>query len=110
MQRDRNGFPFGYVIPPQTPVLTDGIALIKNAPHAEAAKKFYEFVTSEEALVQQAKAYAKMPARSDIPKDRLPEWMRNTVIDAMPIDWQQFAEKEAGWCARWEKEVYAEGK
>jgi iron(III) transport system substrate-binding protein len=51
-----------------------------------------------------------MPARSDIPKDKLPEWMRNTVIDAMPIDWQQFAEKEAGWCARWEKEVYAAGK
>jgi iron(III) transport system substrate-binding protein len=110
MQRDRNGFPFGYVIPPQTPVLTDGIAIIKNAPHADAAKKFYEFVTSEEALVQQAEAYAKMPARSDIPKDKLPEWMRNTVIDAMPIDWQQFAEKEAGWCARWEKEVYAAGK
>lgn len=110
MQRDRNGFPFGYRIPPQTPVLTDGIAIIKDAPHAEWARTFYEFVTTEESLVHQATAYAKMPARGDIPKEKLPEWMRAIALDPLPIDWNLFAEKEAGWCSRWEKEVYEGGK
>jgi len=110
MQRDLNGFPFGYVIPPDTPVLTDGIALVKGAPHEDWAKKFIDFVTTPEELVHQAEAYAKMPARSDIPKADLPEWMRTVEIDAMPIDWGRFAEMEDTWMARWEEEVYDGGE
>lgn len=106
MQRDRNGYPFGYHIPPQAPVLTDGIAIIKNAPHADWAKTFYEFVTSQESLIHQAEAYAKMPSRDDIPKASLPQWMQEVAIDAMPIDWNTFAENEGAWCARWERDVY----
>jgi len=106
MQRDLNGFPFGYHIPPQTPVMTDGVALVKGAPHEDWGKKFIDFVNQPEELIHQAEAYAKMPARGDIPKERLPEWMRGVVIDPMPIDWARFAEHEAAWCARWEKEVF----
>jgi hypothetical protein len=51
-----------------------------------------------------------MPARGDIPKDKLPEWMRAVTLDPLPIDWNLFAEKEAGWCSRWEKDVYESGK
>ena len=110
MQRDRNGFPFGYHIPPETPVLTDGIALVRNAPHGDWGRKFIEFVTSQEALVHQAEAYAKMPAREDIPRESLPEWMRAVSIDAMPIDWEEFAAKEGDWCSRWERDVYGGGR
>lgn len=106
MQHDLNGYPFGYHIPPNTPVLTDAIALVKGAPHPELAKAFYDFVTSEEELIHQAEAYAKLPARTDIAKDKLPEWMRGLDIDAMPIDWARFAESEARICERWEREVY----
>jgi iron(III) transport system substrate-binding protein len=106
MQRDRNGYPFGYHIPPNTPVLTDAIALVKNAPHPKWAKVFYDFVTTEEALLQQADAYAKLPARDDIAKEKLPEWMRGLDIDAMKIDWGAFAEQEAHICKRWDQEVY----
>lgn len=106
LQRDRNGFPFGYVIPPQTPVLTDGIALVAKAPQPELAKLFYDFVTTQEALAQQARDYAKIPARKDMPPEMLPEWMRGLTLDAMAIDWRVFAEKQAAWCARWEREVY----
>ncbi len=105
LQRDRNGFPFDCVVPKVTPVLTEGIAIIKGSPHAESAKRFYEFVTSAEALVWHAHAYAKMPARSDIDVNALPAWMREP-IDAMPIDWISFSEKEQAWCDRWEREVY----
>jgi len=107
MQRERNGFPFDYVLPPNTPVLTDGIAIIKGAPHPEWAKKFYEFVTTKEALAHQAQAYAKVPARNDIDAASLPDWMRAQSIDAMEIDWARFAANEKAWCSRWEQEVYA---
>lgn len=106
MQRERNGFPFDCVVPPQTPVLLDAIAIVNNAPHPEWARAFYEFVTSPEALAQQARAYAKMPARKDIDPAQLPAWMTGAVIDPMPIDWAVFAAKEAAWCDRWEREVF----
>ena len=106
MQRDRNGFPFGFHVPPQTPVLTDGIAIVKGAPHPERARVFYEFVTTREALLQQARAYAKMPARRDIEPESLPEWMNAQSIDPQPIDWSAFAAMEEAWCARWEREVF----
>lgn len=107
LQRERNGYPFDFVLPRGTPVLTEGIAIIKGAPHPEWAKKFYEFVTSREVMAKQAHAYAKIPARTDIDPASLPAWIVNQPIDAMAIDWRVFAEKEKAWCGRWEKEVYS---
>ncbi len=106
MQRDLHGYPFGFYLPPDTPVITDGIAIVNNAPHPEWARKFYEFVTREEELLHQAAAYAKLPARTDIDRDALPAWMTEMAIDPMPIDWAAFARHEREWCARWEREVY----
>ncbi|MCX5757332.1 MAG: extracellular solute-binding protein [Candidatus Hydrogenedentes bacterium] len=106
LQRERNGFPFDGVVPPDTPVLTEGIGIVKNAPHPERARQFYEFVTTTAALIHQAHAYAKMPVRADVDSNALPAWMREP-LQAMPIDWAAFAQKEQTWCDRWEREVYA---
>ena len=106
LQRERHGFPFDFFLPPQTPVLTEGIAIVRGAPHREWAEKFYEFVTTPEALAHQAEAYAKIPARGDIDPSTLPEWMVEQEVDAMVIDWGVFARKEQAWCERWEKEVF----
>ncbi len=106
LQRERNGYPLDCVVPPETVVLTEGIALLKNAPHRTWAERFYEFVTSSDSLIHQAHAYAKMPARRDIDPSKLPEWMQHVRIEEMPIDWGVFAQNEMLWCARWEKEIY----
>lgn len=106
MQTVRNGMPFGYYIPPDTPVLTDGIALVKGGPHEEWAKKFYDFVTTEEALLEQASAYAKLPARSDIDPAKLPPKLVAQTVQPMAIDWKVYADKEKGWCDRWKAEVF----
>lgn len=106
LQRERNGYPFDFWLPKQTPVLTEAIAIVKGAPHRENAELFYEFVTSPEALAHQAAEYAKIPTRTDIDPGTLPQWMVEQEVDAMPIDWGLFAEKEQAWCDRWEKEVY----
>lgn len=107
LQRERNGYPFDCVVPPQTPVLTEGIAIVKGAPHMELAKKFYEFVTTPESLAHQAHAYAKVPARSDLDPATLPEWIASLAIDPMKIDWENFAANEKRWCDRWQAEVYS---
>jgi iron(III) transport system substrate-binding protein len=106
LQRERNGFPLDCVVPPDTPVLTEGIAIIKGPPHPEWAQRFYEFVTTPESLAHQAEAYAKVPARTDLDPATLPEWVAALEIDAMEIDWDSFARNEKRWCERWENEVY----
>lgn len=106
LQRERNGYPFDFHLPAQTPVLTEAIAIVKDAPHRANAELFYEFVTSQEALAHQAKEYAKIPTRTDLDPATLPTWMVEQEVDAMTIDWALFAEKEQEWCRRWEKEVY----
>lgn len=106
MQRNLNGYPFGYVVPPQTPVIAEGIAIVKGAPHPELARQFFEFVTTKEALKQQAERYAKLPARTDIAPEELPEEMRGTAIEPMQIDWATFGEQETALVKQWETEVY----
>ena len=106
MQRERNGYPFGYKVPTDTPVIKDCVAIVKGAPHPELAKVFYEFVTTKEALLQQAKDYALLPARRSIDASKLPAELTEQVIRPMPIDWTEFAAKEEAWCARWDTEVY----
>src|SRR5690606_28074164 len=76
LQSDQNGYPFDYVYPSSgTPVLTDGIAIVANAPNTEAARDFYEFVTSDSAAVDQAHRFYRIPVRTDIDDSLLPEWM-----------------------------------
>jgi iron(III) transport system substrate-binding protein len=106
LQRERNNMPLECYVPPETPVITEGIAIIANAPHPEWAEKFYEFVTTPDALIQQANDYSKVPVRDDLDKGRLPDWMASQSIDALPIDWHKFAENEKRWCDRWAKEVF----
>lgn len=108
LQRERNGYPFDFFLPKDAPVLTEGIAIVNNAPHRENAELFYEFVTTQEALAHQANEYAKIPTRTDIDTALLPTWMNEQEVDAMKIDWTVFAEKEQLWCDRWKAEVYDE--
>jgi iron(III) transport system substrate-binding protein len=108
LQRDRNGYPFGYVVPDGAPVLTEGIAIVEGAPNREWAEKFYEFVTAQEALVHQAKAYGKIPARTDIDPWLLPAWIAELDFEPMPIDWEAFAEREQDWMQAWEQQVFSD--
>lgn len=106
LQRDRNGYPFGWVVPKETPVLDEGIAIVANAPHRELAEAFYEFVTSEESLAHQAKDYWKVPLRNDLDPASLPGWIGEQAIEAQPIDWVEFAANEERWMGLWREEVY----
>lgn len=110
IQAETVGYPFDYLIPASgTPILTDGIALVAGAPNREAAVEFYEFVTSESALVDQAHRFYRIPVRTDIPDTELPEWITRVEIEPMEIDWQRLAEEGADWMQFWDEQIKGRG-
>ncbi|GMW01214.1 MAG: iron ABC transporter substrate-binding protein [Candidatus Hydrogenedentota bacterium] len=107
LQRDRHGYPFAWIIPEDTPLLTEGIAIVSGAPNPAGAKLVYDFVTTPDALIHQGEAYAKTPARADIDSAQLPAWMTNQTWKPMNIDWKSFAANQDRWFDRWDREVFS---
>jgi len=99
------GYPFDYVIPKQTPVLFDAVALVKGGPNADGAKVFFDFVNSLEQLILMAHERHRLPARTDVPADRLPAWMSELKIDAMDVDWALFDKNIDEWIAYWDAKI-----
>lgn len=111
IQANTVGYPFDYVIPASgTPLLTDGIALVKGGPNMEAAQTFYEFVTSDSALVEQAHTFYRIPVRTDIAPERLPEWMTRVDIKPMDMEWERLAEEGAQWMQYWDEHIKGRGQ
>jgi iron(III) transport system substrate-binding protein len=103
--KEQRGFPIGYVFPASgTPVITDGIAVVKGAPNEEEAKRFYEFVTTPENLVLAANKYYRIPVRSDLDRAQLPGWMNETVKE-MPVDWKLLRDNMNEWLRYWDTEI-----
>ncbi|HUI10467.1 MAG TPA: extracellular solute-binding protein [Bacteroidota bacterium] len=110
LQAEVHGEPFAYVVPAGgTPVITDGIAIVKGAPHPEAAARFYEFVTSRSSMVRQAREFFRIPARKDIPPADLPAWMRPGGYRALPLDVDTLALHEKEWMRDWDETVRGRG-
>ncbi|MGA7159623.1 MAG: extracellular solute-binding protein [Bacteroidota bacterium] len=110
LQKTLNNYPFDYNIPASgTVLLTDGIAIIAGAKHMELAKKFYEFVTSEESLVFQANEFYRIPARSGIPREKLPSWITSTPLTSMHVDWDLISKHESEWMRKWDEGIKGRG-
>jgi len=106
MLAEEKGYPFGYVLPASgTPVLTEGIAIVKDAPHPKAAEAFYEFVNTPEAAKLLAEKYYRIPTRDDVTD--LPEWITEAEDDIKPmdIDWALFQEKSDEWMDHWDNQI-----
>ncbi len=110
LQIHRNGDPFSYRIPTSgTPVLVEGIAVVRGAPHLALAKEFYEFVTSKRSILEQARQFYRVPVRSDIPADSLPAWITGHPWKAMPVDWRDLSNHEERWMQYWDEHVKGTG-
>lgn len=111
IQKHINGYPFGYVIPNSgTPLITDCIAIVRGTKNRSLAEQFYEFVTSEEAMIRQATEFYRIPTREDIPREKLPEWIRALTIIPMNVNWEELEANEKQWMKRWDEEVKGRGK
>jgi iron(III) transport system substrate-binding protein len=106
--KERTGIPVQYVIPKSgTPLLVDAIAIVHGSPHPALAKQFYEFVTTPQALITAADSFMRIPARTDIPVDSLPEWIREakTKITPMPLDRPLLAQHLDEWMRYWDSYI-----
>ena len=104
----RDKYPIASQIPASgTPLLVDAIALVRGSKHLDAAKEFYEFVTTPTALQAAADKFVRIPARTDIAPDSLPPWIRQAraEIKPMALDQQLLADSLDSWMKYWDANV-----
>ncbi|PYS22086.1 MAG: iron ABC transporter substrate-binding protein [Acidobacteria bacterium] len=110
LYREQKNLPVGYNIPTSgSPVVIDCIAIVRGAPHEEEAKRFYEFVTTNESLTASARNYYRIPVRTDIDRRQLPDWM-NVPFTRMHIDWDLLRRQSNDWLRYWETNIRGRGK
>lgn len=86
-----------------SPVITDGVAAIKNAPHPNAAKEFVEFVGSADIQAKIANEFNRIPTlKSAIEKS--PEWMKEEY-KAMDVDWSVISKNQDAWLQKFDTEI-----
>jgi iron(III) transport system substrate-binding protein len=108
--KEQKGLPVAYTIPTSgTPVVTDGIAIIKGAPNEIEARRFYEFVTTPDSLVFAAQKFYRIPVRTDLDRSKVPAWM-NEPFTRLPLDWDLLRKNGNDWLKRWETEIRGRGK
>ena len=108
----RDGMPLGFVFPKSgTPVIEDGIGVVRNARHRAAAEAFVEFVGGTEAQLLAARDVFRLPARLDLPADSLPQWVRDVNRDmrVADIDWDLLAARGDAWMRYWDQNVRGRG-
>lgn len=65
----------------------DGVALVKNAPNAECAKVFIDFVTGKDCQTSQSVNFGRRPVRKDLePQGSIPGLDELTLVD-YDFDW-----------------------
>jgi iron(III) transport system substrate-binding protein len=104
----RTKTPVGYVIPASgTPLLVDAIALVHGAKHADAARQFYEYVTTPAALTDAAVRFLRIPARTDLPNESLPPVVRQarTEVKPMPGDQRLLRDSLDTWMKFWDATI-----
>ena len=94
-----------------TPVVNDALGLVRGARHAEAARGFIDWVGSREAQLLAAREAFKLPARSDLPPEELPEWARQALRELRPaeVEWRTIDGQIPAWMATWDRTVRGKG-
>ena len=106
--RATTDYPIDYRFPTSgTPVVVDGIAVVRGAPNPELARRFVDFVGSDAGMILAARDFFRLPARADISADSLPPVLRRAreEIRPEPMDWQLLQERGADWMRHWDEHV-----
>jgi len=103
---NRQKLPLAFSMPSSgTPLVIDGIAIIKGTPQLKLAQEFYEFVTTEENLLLAARDFYHPPLRTDIDKEKLPEWLKKIEIKPMPVDQNLYKANIQDWMRYWDSQI-----
>lgn len=107
-----SGFPLDYVLPASgTPVLVDGIAVIKGTRQPELARSFVDYVGSVEGQLLAVHEAFRNPTRVDLPPDSLPKWLLqvNQELRPMDIDWELLETRGREWMRYWDTHIRGSG-
>ncbi|WP_126426206.1 ABC transporter substrate-binding protein [Brevibacillus marinus] len=104
------GFPIEFVIPQEgAPALMATVNVVKNAPHAELAQQFVNFILSEEVQVEFAHSLFDGPVNKnvklegDITKKLI--YGEEQMAKLVKVDWEYVNQKRAEWTERANKEI-----
>lgn len=106
------GTPLSYTFPTSgTPIIADAVGLVAGAPHEAAAKRFIEWIGSEEAQVLAAERSFRLPARNDLPREELPAWAAEVIDAIVPadVDRELIARFGDDWMRTWDREIRGQG-
>ncbi|TVM30602.1 extracellular solute-binding protein [Oceanidesulfovibrio marinus] len=92
-----------------SPVITDGIAVIKGAKHPNAAQAFVEFAGGAKVQSMLANQFNRMPTLPDAIASS-PAWMGEIKFRVMDVDWGALASKQSEWMQHWDSEIKDSGK
>ncbi|HLN59019.1 MAG TPA: extracellular solute-binding protein [Thermoanaerobaculia bacterium] len=110
MQRSKD---LAYVFPSSgTPVIDDAVGLVAAAKHPREARELIEWIGSPEAQLAAARSAYRLPARTDLPAEDLPDWARDVEKKMIPakMDWDLLEREGQAWMAKWDREVRGKGK
>ncbi len=110
--QQRIGIPVKYAIPSSgTPLLVDGIGIVRGTERRREAELYYEYVTTPAALVAAAEKFLRIPTRKDIPPANLPPWIREALekIKPMPVDRAVMAAHLDEWMKYWDANIRNRG-
>ena len=113
LQEQRKGSPLGYVFPASgTAVIEDCIAIIRGAKHLDAAQRWVEWVGSQEGQLLTAREMMRLPSRTDLPNDSLPDWVKQVRAEmkVANMDWALLADHGADWMTYWDRTVRGKGR
>ena len=90
-----------------TAVIEDAVALVAGSRHPEAARAFIDYVGGVEAQILAADKVFRLPARLDLPAERVPDWVRGVERDMtiFPMDWELQSREGARWMGYWDQRV-----
>lgn len=111
--RATSELPVDYVLPEDgTPVVIDAIAVVAGADRPREARAFVEWAGSRGRILEAAREFYRIPARTDLPSDSLPEWLREAMprIRAMEIDRGYVQEHTPEWLRHWDRQIRGQGR
>lgn len=85
----------------------EGMALIRNAKHPEAARKLYDFLASKDTQADVFKTAYRRPLRTDIDVSRLTDLPRLAEIAIVPLDDAEMGAQREAFIAQWRQMISA---
>jgi iron(III) transport system substrate-binding protein len=93
-------------------VIDDAIGLVRGSRHPDAARAFIDFVGSVEGQLLAAEKVYRLPARRDLPRERVPPWVAEVEREMVvaDVDWDLLAREGPGWMGYWDRHVRGTGR